>query len=256
MWFALRQAHDYWEDPPRRRRCVSRPVGNIAVILSFSCWDPHGPQQSSTNKRHKQDWQIQNAAFSELGTGTRPELGESVVTESTHIKRAPHMTVPKGRGPRLSRHVKADLRYGTARVVWLFSPTHVVFRPENPTLPSPPIPQVPPSWAWRYVLSGHYDTALRETSQATVPGVRPACDTCSALLPQAARGYPSVCRVTQATSATATGSIPRTRRLCRQLLSIARPKPLLSCGWGRPLLRSAEGPVPWRSTNPQYRTHP
>jgi hypothetical protein len=37
---------------------------------------------------------------------------EVIVIEPTHIKRAPHRTVPEGRGPRLSRQVKADLRYG------------------------------------------------------------------------------------------------------------------------------------------------
>jgi hypothetical protein len=33
-------------------------------------------------------------------------------TKPTCIKRAPHRTVPEGRGPRLSRELKADLRYG------------------------------------------------------------------------------------------------------------------------------------------------
>jgi hypothetical protein len=46
------------------------------------------------------------------GTGTRREFGEPIVIEPTHIKRVPHRTVPEGRGPRLSRQVKADLRYG------------------------------------------------------------------------------------------------------------------------------------------------
>jgi hypothetical protein len=27
MWLALRQAYDYWEDPPGRSRCVSLPRG-------------------------------------------------------------------------------------------------------------------------------------------------------------------------------------------------------------------------------------
>jgi hypothetical protein len=62
------------------------------------------------------------------------------VIELTHIKRAPHRTVPKGRGPRLSREVKADLRYGPG---WL-SP-HIWFS-DLKTLP----PQTP-----QYLRSRH-----------------------------------------------------------------------------------------------------
>jgi hypothetical protein len=80
------------------------PVGNTSIIPSFSRRDPEGLQQSYTNKHPTQDWHTQSAAYS--------ELGESIVIEPTHIKRAPHRTVPKHRGPRLSRQVKADLRYG------------------------------------------------------------------------------------------------------------------------------------------------
>jgi hypothetical protein len=111
-------------------------------------------------------------------------------------------------------------------------------------------PQTPPYHRLRHpgpdnVVSRHYVTALRETSEATVPGVRAGRHTCSALLPQAAWGYPSVRRFTQTCPVTATVDLPRTRRLRRrQVRSGARPKPLLSGGCGRPLLGSAEGPVP------------
>jgi hypothetical protein len=132
----------------------------------------------------------------------------------THIKMAPHRTVPEGRGPRLSRHVRP----------------HVVFRPENPTSANSPIPQVAPSRARQYVVSRRYDTALRETSEAIVPGVRAARHTCSALLAEAARGYHSVRRLAQASPATATGDMPRTRELCRrQLMSGAGPGRSLCC---------------------------
>jgi hypothetical protein len=40
------------------------------------------------------------------------QIPGAIVIEPTHITRAPHRTVPKSRGPRLSRQVKAYLRYG------------------------------------------------------------------------------------------------------------------------------------------------
>jgi hypothetical protein len=55
---------------------------------------------------------VQPTRSSVRETGTRPELGEPIVIEPTNIKRAPHRTVPKGRGPRLIRHANADLRFG------------------------------------------------------------------------------------------------------------------------------------------------
>jgi hypothetical protein len=117
MWLALRQAHDYWEGPLGRRRCVSlppgpapRPVGNTSVIPFLSAAEiPRGPSnRPPTNVIHR----VQPTRSSVRETGTRPELGELIVIEPTHITSAPHRTVPEGRGPLLSRHVKADLRFG------------------------------------------------------------------------------------------------------------------------------------------------
>jgi hypothetical protein len=65
-------------------------------------------QTSHTRLAHR----VQTTRSSVPETGTRPELGEWIVIEPTHIKMAPHRTVPEGRGPRPSRQVKADLRYG------------------------------------------------------------------------------------------------------------------------------------------------
>jgi hypothetical protein len=96
--------------------------------------------------------------------------------------------------------------------------THLVFRPENTTSAHTPLPQVARSRVSQYVVSRHYNTALRETSQATVPGERAARHTCSALLAQAAHRFPSVRRFTQASPVTATGDLPCTRRLCRRQL--------------------------------------
>jgi hypothetical protein len=121
MWLALRQAHDYWEDPPGRRRCVSiprlRPLGRwgtLPSVLPSAAEIPRGPSnRPPTNVTHKTGThRVQPTRSSVRETGTRPELGDRIVIEPTHIKMAPHRTVPEGRGARISCEVKAELRYG------------------------------------------------------------------------------------------------------------------------------------------------
>jgi hypothetical protein len=115
MWLELREADDYWEDSPGRRRCVSLPGGGplgrwgtLPSFLPSTAEILRGPSnRPPTNVTHR----VQPTRSSVRGTGTRPELGEPIIIELTHIKMAPHRTVPKGRGPRFSRQVKADLRY-------------------------------------------------------------------------------------------------------------------------------------------------
>jgi hypothetical protein len=63
----------------------------------------------------------------------------------------------------------------------------MVFRPQNPTSAPLLLTQVSPSRAWQYVVSLHYDTVIRETSEMTFRGVRAASHTCSALLAQTAQ---------------------------------------------------------------------
>jgi hypothetical protein len=82
------------------QRCKGRPEVRPGLFIST--------QTSHTRLAHR----VQPTRSSVRGTGTRPELEKSIVIEPTHIKRAPHRTGPEGRGPRLSRHVKPDLRYG------------------------------------------------------------------------------------------------------------------------------------------------
>jgi hypothetical protein len=121
MWLAPRQAHGYWEDPPGRRRCVSlprfRPLGRWGTLPSFLPSAAEIPRDSNNRPPRNVTHRVQPTRSSVRESGTRPELGEPIVIEPTHIKRAPHRTVPKARGPRLNRQVKADLRYG--RVVYL-----------------------------------------------------------------------------------------------------------------------------------------
>jgi hypothetical protein len=116
MWLVQRQAHDYWEDPPGRRRCVSlprlRPLGRWGTLPSFLPLAAEIPKDPSNRPPTRLADRVQPTRSSMRETGSRPELGEPVVIEPTHITMAPHRTVPKGRGPRLSCHVKADMRYG------------------------------------------------------------------------------------------------------------------------------------------------
>jgi hypothetical protein len=144
MWLALREAYDCWEDPLGRRRCVSLPrgwpLGRWRTLPSFLPSAAEIPRDRSnrlpTNVTHR----VQPTRSSVRETGTRPELGESIVIEPTHIQRTPHRAVPEGRGPRLSHQVKADLRYGRG----CLSP-HILFS-DLKTLP----PQTPP-----YLRSRH-----------------------------------------------------------------------------------------------------
>jgi hypothetical protein len=75
-----------------------RLVVNTSFIPSFSCFDPEGPQESSTKERHAQDWHTQSAFYTELGARdwNSLELGEPIVIVRTHIKMALHRTVPEG----------------------------------------------------------------------------------------------------------------------------------------------------------------
>jgi hypothetical protein len=246
MWLALRQAYDYWEDPPEKRRCVSlpwgRPLGRWGTLPSFFLSAPEIPRDPSnrppTHVTHKTG--TQSAVYSELRARERNSLGTRRADRNrapTHIM-APHRSVPKGRGPRLSRQVKADLRYGRGLSPHIWFSDLKTLSPHTPLTTGRALPG----------LTVRSVSALRHRAPRDLSGDRPRSTrrrhTCSALLAQAARRFPSVRRFTQASPVTATGDLPRTHRLCRrQLLSGARPKPLLSGGRGRPLLRSAEGPV-------------
>jgi hypothetical protein len=88
-------AHDYWEDLPVRRRCVSlprgRPLGRWGTLPSFLPSAAEIPRDSSnrppTKVTHKADThRVQPTPSSVRETGTRTELGEPILIEPTHIK--------------------------------------------------------------------------------------------------------------------------------------------------------------------------
>jgi hypothetical protein len=108
--------------------------GTLPSFLPSTAEIPRDPSsRPPTNVTHKTG--TQSAAYSEL----RARDWNSFRTRRADRNRAnahkmtPHRTVPKGRGPRLSREVKADLKYSRG----CLSP-HLVFRPENPTSAHPP----------------------------------------------------------------------------------------------------------------------
>jgi hypothetical protein len=80
-----------------------------------------GERVPGTHYKRHTECSVLGAPCEGLELARNQELGEPIVLEPTDIKRAPHKAVPKGRGPRLRRQVKADLRYGTARVVYLYT---------------------------------------------------------------------------------------------------------------------------------------
>jgi hypothetical protein len=147
MWLALRQAYDYWEDPPRRRRCVSlprgRPLGRWGTLPSFLPSVPETQRDPNNHPRrnvtHKTG--TQSAAYSELrgrdwnSPGTRKADRNRAHTHEM----APHRTVPEGRGPRLSRQAKADLRYGRGCLsphIWFSDLKTLPTQPPHPPLTS------------------------------------------------------------------------------------------------------------------------
>jgi hypothetical protein len=78
-----------------------------------------GERVPGTHYKRHTECSVLGAPCAGLELARNPKLGEPIVIEPTLMKRAPHRTVPRGRGPRLRRQIKADLRYGTTRVVYL-----------------------------------------------------------------------------------------------------------------------------------------
>jgi hypothetical protein len=99
------RAHKHKKAPNRTVPEGSGPALSLQVKADLR----YGPGCLFPHKRHTQDLHPECSLFG--APCARLALGEPIVIEPTNIKRAPHRTVPEGRGPRLSRQVKADLRY-------------------------------------------------------------------------------------------------------------------------------------------------